>query len=148
PGVVTLSVVDPATSARQPHRVLGYALWGTLIGGIVGLAAEYGRRLRRRPETPESHSPPANVIPESPDPEPELEPEPEPEAWPDSPLADLRRGLEEHRDEFPPDQVAEWEAYLDAFEAQVVDGELPPAMAGMAKDVFESLQERLKQHEF
>jgi len=67
---------------------------------------------------------------------------------PESPLADLRRGLEEHRDEFPPDQVAEWEAYLDAFEAQVVDGELPPAMAGMAKDVFESLQERLKQHEF
>jgi hypothetical protein len=44
--------------------------------------------------------------------------------------------------------VAEWEAYLDAFEARVVDGELPASMAGMAKDVFEPLQERLKQHEF
>jgi hypothetical protein len=29
-----------------------------------------------------------------------------------------------------------------------VDGELPPAVAGMAQDVFEPLEERLKQHEF
>jgi hypothetical protein len=41
--------------------------------------------------------------------------------------------------------VAASEAYLDAFAAH---GEPPPPMAGMAKDVFEPLRERLKQHEF
>ncbi len=146
PGVVTLSVVDPVRSARQPHRIFGYAIWGALIGGLVGIAAEYGRRLRRH-EAPEPGSPPANQVPE-PEPEPAPEPPEPPEPPRKSPLADLRRGLEEHRDAFSPDQVAEWEAYLDAFEAQVVDGELPPSMAGMAEDVFEPLQERLKQHEF
>ncbi|HEV8460004.1 MAG TPA: hypothetical protein VGQ38_04785 [Gaiellaceae bacterium] len=140
PGVVTLNVVDPVTSARRPHRVFGFALWGALIGGLVGLAAEYGRRLRRH-ETPEPGSPPANQVPER-------EPEPEPEAPRESPFAGLRRGLAEHRDEFSPDHVAEWEAYLDAFEAQLVDGELPPSTARMAEDVFQPLQERLKQHEF
>jgi hypothetical protein len=136
PGAATLSVVDPPRSRRLGHRILGYSLWGALIGGIVGLAGEYGRRLRRRREKPE----PASKTPESPSAEPNVIPE--------SPLADLRRGLEAHRAEFPPDQVAEWEAYLDAFDAHVVDGELPPPMAGMAKDVFEPLEERLKQHEF
>jgi len=37
-----------------------------------------------------------------------------------------------------------WEAYLDALEAQTVDGELPPALDALARDVFEPLIERAR----
>jgi hypothetical protein len=147
PGVVTLSVVDPPSSERQSRPVLADALWGALIGAVVGLIAEWVRRFRRepRPEAVSDTAPvPDTVVEAPPAPEPEAAPEPVRE----SPLAELRRGLEEHRGAFSADQVAEWEAYLDAFEAQVVDGELPPSMAGMAQDVFEPLRERLNRHEF
>lgn len=122
PGAATLSVVDPPGSRRLGHRILSYSLWGALIGGIVGLAGEYGRRLRRRRETPEPESRVALGRP------------------PTGP-----RGAPSRVPARPGGRV---EAYLDAFDAHVVDGELPPSMAGMASDVFEPLEERLNQHEF
>jgi hypothetical protein len=142
-GVVSLSVVDPPRSSRQSRPVLADALWGALIGAVVGLIAEWVRRFKREPRP--ALVPGTDLAPAPP---PEPEPEPDPAPVRASPLAELRRGLEEHRDEFSIDQVVEWEAYLDAFEAQVVDGELPPSVAGMAQDVFEPLRERLNRHQF
>jgi hypothetical protein len=144
-GAVSLSVVDPPRASRLGRPVLADALWGALIGAVVGLVAGWVRRFKRepRPEVASDTVPVSDTVVEAPPP-----PEPEPVPVRASPLAELRRGLEEHRDEFSADQVAEWEAYLDAFEAQVVDGELPPSMAGMAQDVFEPLRERLNRHEF
>jgi len=146
-GVVSLSVVDPPRSARQSRPVLADALWGALIGAVVGLVAEWVRRFRREPRpAPVPGTDPVSGTDLAPEPPPEPQPEPAPVR--ESPLAELRRGLEEHRDEFSIDQVVEWEAYLDAFDAQVVDGELPPSVAGMAQDVFEPLRDRLNRHQF
>jgi hypothetical protein len=152
PGVVTLTVVDPPTAERQSRPILAYALWGALIGAVVGLIAEWVRRFKREPREASRPVPGTDPVPGTevapPEPEPEPEPAPEPARLRESPLAELRRGLEQHRDEFSADQVAEWDAYLDAFEAHVVDGELPPSVAGMAQDVFEPLRDRLNRHEF
>jgi hypothetical protein len=145
-GVVSLSVVDPPRSARQSRPVLADALWGGLIGALVGLIAGSVRWFRREPRREPEPVPGTDPVPGT---EVAAAPPPaEPELVRESPLGELRRGLEEHRDEFSIDQVVEWEAYLDAFEAQVVDGELPPSVAGMAQDVFEPLRERLNRHQF
>jgi hypothetical protein len=149
-GVVSLSVVDPPRSVRQGRPVLAAALWGALIGAVVGLIAEWVRRFKREPRPQKvSDTVPVSdtVVEAAPAPEPVSDTIPVPDTR-ESPLAELRRGLEEHRDAFSVDQVVEWEAYLDAFEAQVVDGELPPSVAGMAQDVFEPLRERLNRHQF
>ena len=56
-------------------------------------------------------------------------------------VADLRRMLAAHRDEFDPDQIVSWEASLGALEAQSVDGELSPALESLALELFEPLLE-------
>lgn len=63
--------------------------------------------------------------------------------YPHTALIELRRALSLHGSEFEPEQVAEWEAYLGALESHAVPGELPPAVAAFAGDVFEPLLERL-----
>lgn len=148
---VRIAVVDPATAARRGKPVLADALWGALIGLFAGLALDWGRRLvAAPPQTVSGTETVSPTVPDAPAPEPAAEPAPPPPPSPPppSPLAALRSGLAAHRDEFGADQVAEWEAYLDAFEAQVVDGALPAHIKGMAEDVFAPLQDRLNREAF
>jgi len=136
---VRIAVVDPATAARRSKPVPADALWGALVGLLAGLALEWGRRFAAAPEpqkVSDTETVSDTIAAEPP-------PPPEPSPPPPSPLAALRSGLAAHRDEFGADQVAEWEAYLDAFEAQVVDGALPAHIKGMAEDVFAPLQDQI-----
>jgi hypothetical protein len=66
-------------------------------------------------------------------------PPPSPEPAPSGRVADLRRALAAHRDEFDSDQIISWEASLGALEAQAVDGKLSPALESLALDLFEPL---------
>ena len=132
---VQIAVVDPATAKRRGKPILADAVWGLIVGLLLSLV-----RVSRTPKVSDPVTVSDTVAPASPPPPP-----PPPTPVRPSPLAELRAGLAVHRDEFSPDQVAEWEAYLDAFEAQVVDGALPPNVKGMADDVFEPLRARLGQ---
>ncbi|HEX7626211.1 MAG TPA: hypothetical protein VF379_04080 [Gaiellaceae bacterium] len=164
-----VAVVDPAhpqSGTRRPvtRDVLIGALAGLLLGAgllyrpqrapkkvsdtkVSDTARGFARRRlpERKPRTPKAAPEPAPEPVPEPVPEPEPPPPPPPKPAPPSPLAPLRAGLAAHRSEFPADQVAEWEAYLDAFDAQVVDGVLPLSLAGLAGDIFEPLQDRLDQ---
>jgi uncharacterized protein YbaA (DUF1428 family) len=71
-------------------------------------------------------------------------PEPVAKPVPSGRVAGLRRAVAARRDEFDPDQVMMWEAYLDALQAQTVNGELPPELDLLAQDVFEPLIERVR----
>jgi hypothetical protein len=84
------------------------------------------------------------VLKAEPVPKPVPKPVPEPVPVPDPAgrVVELRRLLAARRDEFDADQVVMWEAYLEALEAQTVDGKLPPALESLALGVFEPLLER------
>jgi hypothetical protein len=156
---LTVAVVDPLRSSRLGRpwlRDLLFALLAAMIAGFAGELAVTLRRPRRAPAwsvPPAAPQPAVRAVVPRPEPEPEPEPvaepeplpeaepvrEPEPVPEPAGRVAELRLALSARRDEFDLDQVAVWEAYLDALEAQTVDGELPPALEGLALDVFEPL---------
>jgi len=156
-----VAVVDPAHPVSSAGRPV---LRDTLIGALLGLlagAALGGRRLelpslpkapklpslpkpRKRAPRPKPISTPAPVAPE---PEPEPEPEPKPEPVELGELGELRAALAAYGAEFRPDQVTEWEAFLDALEPHLVNGELPLSIAQVADEVFAPLRERLHRHE-
>lgn len=147
---LSVGVVDPAHPVGGTRRpVLRDTLVGALLGLLAG-AALAGRRIRlpRLPRLP-VRAPKSKPVPgtepvpgtSSAELEPELEPEPAPVQLGE--LADLRAALEAYGAEFRPDQVAEWEAFLDALEPHLVDGELPPSVAQVADEVFAPLRERL-----
>jgi hypothetical protein len=130
-----VGVVDPARTGGVKRHPVRDGLGGALAGLLVGAFVPLGGRVRRAEPAP----PPPPPQPRAPEPEPAAEPEPVPGSG-RSPLAALRAEVEARRDEFPPDQVAEWVAYLDAFEAQAQDGEIPAGLQGMLDDVFEPLR--------
>ena len=149
---VTVSVVDPAhaeaVGAPVARDTAGGALAGLVLGGFVAL------RRPRRPRPAAAPAPrPEPVAPPEPAPRPAPAPAPPPPPPPTAPapaaaeagwILELRAALAAHGPAFGPDQVAEWEAYLDAFAAQAVDGELPPHLAGICADVFEPLLARAR----
>jgi len=141
---LTVAVVDPLSSSRLGRRWFDDALLGALAGALLGLGWQAALTFRPR-GVPAPATPPATPEPASgtvvPEPELEAEPEPESEPEPAGRVAELRRALAARRDEFDPDQVVAWEAYLDALEAQAIDGELPPALESLARDVSEPLIE-------
>ena len=131
-----VAVVDPARAGGERRHVVRDGLLGAIVGLLAGAFVPLRRRRVSEPAPPPPRTP-------DPEPAPEPEPVPGPETGPgtrSSPLDELRAEVAARRDEFPPDQVAEWEAYLDAFEAQVQDGELPPGLQGMLADIFEPLR--------
>jgi hypothetical protein len=134
-----VGVVDPARAGGAERHPIRDGLSGALAGLFVGTFVPLGRRARRGEPAPPPPPPPLPPVPPAPAPVPAAEPEPGPRTG-QSPLAALRAEVEARRDEFPPDQVAEWEAYLDAFEAQAQDGEIPAGLRGMLDDVFEPLR--------
>ena len=132
-----VGVVDPPRAGGARRHVVRDGLLGAIAGLLVGAFVPLQRR-RPQPAAPPPPSPPVAPAPE-PEPEPVPGPVPAP-VTPRSPLDELRAEVAVRRDEFPPDQVAEWEAYLDAFEAQVENGEIPPRLQGMLDDLFEPLR--------
>jgi hypothetical protein len=167
-----VAVVDPAhpvSSAGRP--VLRDMLIGALLGLLVG-AALGSRRIRlpslpkvpslpkpslpkpSLPKLPRLPKPPKRVpkpkpvpIPAPAEPEPEPAPLPEPEPVELGELGELRAALAAYGAEFRPDQVTEWEAFLDALEPHLVNGELPSSIAQVADEVFAPLRERLHRSE-
>jgi capsular polysaccharide biosynthesis protein len=132
-------VVDPARAEREGHPVLPDALWGALAGALLGLVLRSVKHAPRRERVPEP-APAADARPLVAEPAaPAPAPSPPPPPPPRGRVAELREALDARRDGFSADQVAEWEAYLVAFEAQEVDGRLPPKLEGMVRDVFEPL---------
>jgi hypothetical protein len=144
-GATRASIADPARAARL-GRPIGRDL---LLGGAIGLVLGIGGAAasRRRPAVPEAPVPAAEELVSEP---PVLkEPPPAPPAptaapEPASPgqVAQLHALVAEHGAEYSPDQLAEWNGYLEALAAQEVDGELPPNLAGLVQDVFAPLLER------
>ena len=153
---LTVAVVDPLRSARLGRPWLRDLLLALLAATLAGFAGELAvafrpGRPRRAPAwslPPVTPQPALRAVPPEPEPEPEAEPEPGPEPEPvprpAGRLVELRRALAARQDEFDPDQVVVWEAYLDALQAQTVDGELPPALDLLALDVFEPLVGRIR----
>ena len=160
---VQAQVVDPphAAGGGRPYGrfVLAGASLGLLLAALSFLRLPPRRRAERVPGTgprvPQrpwrSQKPVPGTVPApapdpapAPPPPPATEPpEPEPAPAPD-PLARYRALLAEHGAEFGGDQVAQWEAYLDAFSAQTVDGRIPPSLEGMLGDVFAPLLARAR----
>ena len=146
---LTVAVVDPPRSVRLGRPVFGDALLGALVGAVLGLVLEAGILFRPWPQLKPAGRParvPRAVAsdPTPVPPPPESERVPEPELRPEPTrgrVAELRTALEARRNEFDLDQVVVWEAYLDAFAPQEVNGHLPPNLEGLARDVFEPLLE-------
>jgi hypothetical protein len=139
---LSVAVVDPAhpePGTRRPvlRDLLIGALAGAFVGALVGLGLA-GREAVRDTTV-------SDTVPPVPPPAPARQPgpEPDPESVPSAELAQLRAALAAHGDEFRPDQVTEWAAFLDALEPHVVDGELPSAVAQVADEVFAPLRERM-----
>lgn len=149
---LTVAVVDPPRSSRHGRPLLRDILLAVLAGTLAGSAGELALTLRRRRDPARSKpraAPQPALEPVVPGLKPKPEPKPpppqqKPPAAPSGRIVELRRALLARRDEFDSDQVVAWEAYLDALEAQVVDGELPPALESLALGVFEPLLERAR----
>jgi capsular polysaccharide biosynthesis protein len=134
------SIADPARATRRGRPVARDVLLGGVLGLVLGLGGVVA--VRRRPVV--AAPPPAER-----EPEPEPAPVEEPPPPPPPPVrrapgrvAELRALVAKRGAEFSADQVAEWNGYLEALAAQEVDGELPPNLDGLARDVFAPLLER------
>lgn len=166
---LTVSVADPLSSSRLGRPWLDGALIGALAGALLGVGLAAASELRGRPaadrpaRAPRPARPPRParvrreraprkaadapqpalriVPPEPPKPSPAPVQAPAPPREASGRVADLRRILAAHRDEFDPDQIVSWEASLGALEAQSVDGELSPALESLALELFEPLLE-------
>jgi hypothetical protein len=137
---LSVGVVDPAhPEPGTPRPVLRDVLIGALAGALVG--ALVGAALSGSEEVAETTMP--DIVPPVPPQAPESQPELASEPVGSPELAQLRAALAAYGDEFRPDQVTEWAAFLDALEPHVVDGELPPAVAQVADEVFAPLRERM-----
>jgi capsular polysaccharide biosynthesis protein len=144
-GATRARIADPARATRLGRPVARDALLGGAVGlalGLAGLAA-----LRRRPSAAASAAARPEPAPEPPAAAPEpppAPPAPEPPAAPAAPgrVDQLRALVAKHGGDYSADQVAEWNGYLEALAAQETNGELPPNLDGLARDVFAPLLER------
>lgn len=148
---VRASIVDPAHTTRLAPPLGADALVGASIGLLLGAAGVGVARTRSRPAPsiepavaqaapPVQQQPPPPTVPQ-PDvpPPPPVPPSPPP---PRSRVAELRQLVAQRGAEHSADQLAEWHGYLEAFAQQEVDGELPPGLELLARDVFAPLLER------